>query len=200
MTAGYTAAATSAPMPATSASLRKITWEFDRQLFATARRIDDITQQVEVAKLGAGQKDRGGAAGAGTLIARIHRQDFASARAAQGEISPAAVPQNRPPPRPGQRLCFQHCRPMAEGESPGNHSPQPGRLSVDLYLQPIVSLPQRKLRYYEALSRLRSQDGSGDHAGAIYQGAAPAGLMSVLDNLAAVPLRAGGAAADPEDA
>ena len=31
---------------------------------------------------------------------------------------------------------------------------------VDLYLQPIVSLPQRKMRFYEALSRLRAEDGS----------------------------------------
>ncbi|MDE3115865.1 MAG: EAL domain-containing protein, partial [Pseudomonadota bacterium] len=31
---------------------------------------------------------------------------------------------------------------------------------VDLYLQPIVSLPQRKLRFYEALSRLRAEDGT----------------------------------------
>jgi len=31
---------------------------------------------------------------------------------------------------------------------------------VDLYLQPTVSLPQRKVRFYEALSRLRSESGS----------------------------------------
>ena len=31
---------------------------------------------------------------------------------------------------------------------------------VDLYLQPTVSLPQRKVRFYEALSRLRSEDGT----------------------------------------
>lgn len=30
---------------------------------------------------------------------------------------------------------------------------------VDLYLQPIVTLPQRKVRYYEALSWLRTEDG-----------------------------------------
>ena len=30
---------------------------------------------------------------------------------------------------------------------------------IDLYLQPIVTLPQRKVRYYEALSRLRTEDG-----------------------------------------
>ena len=35
---------------------------------------------------------------------------------------------------------------------------------IDLYLQPIVTLPQRKVRYYEALSRLRTEDGD-DHPG-----------------------------------
>ena len=31
---------------------------------------------------------------------------------------------------------------------------------ADLYLQPIVTLPQRKVRYYEAFTRLRSEDGT----------------------------------------
>lgn len=54
---------------------------------------------------------------------------------------------------------------------------------VDLYLQPIVSLPQRKLRYYEALSRLRAEDGSVIMPAQYIRVAAPAGLMSVVDNL-----------------
>ena len=54
---------------------------------------------------------------------------------------------------------------------------------VDLYLQPIVSLPQRKLRFYEALSRLRSEDGSVIMPAQYIKIAAPAGLMSVVDNL-----------------
>lgn len=54
---------------------------------------------------------------------------------------------------------------------------------VDLYLQPIVSLPQRKLRFYEALSRLRSEDGTVIMPAEYIKVAAPAGLMSVVDNL-----------------
>ena len=54
---------------------------------------------------------------------------------------------------------------------------------VDLYLQPIVSLPQRKLRFYEALSRLRAEDGSVIMPAQYMKVAAPAGLMSVVDNL-----------------
>jgi cyclic-di-GMP phosphodiesterase TipF (flagellum assembly factor) len=54
---------------------------------------------------------------------------------------------------------------------------------VDLYLQPIVSLPQRKLRFYEALSRLRAEDGSIIMPAQYMRIAAPVGLMSVVDNL-----------------
>ena len=54
---------------------------------------------------------------------------------------------------------------------------------VDLYLQPMVSLPQRKLRFYEALSRLRDKHGQVIMPVQYMQVAAPAGLMSVVDNL-----------------
>ena len=54
---------------------------------------------------------------------------------------------------------------------------------VDLYLQPMVSLPQRKLRFYEALSRLRADDGTVIMPAQYMKIAAPVGLMSVVDNL-----------------
>jgi cyclic-di-GMP phosphodiesterase TipF (flagellum assembly factor) len=54
---------------------------------------------------------------------------------------------------------------------------------VDLYLQPMVSLPQRKLRYYEALSRLRDAGGQVIMPDQYIQVAGQAGLMSVVDNL-----------------
>jgi cyclic-di-GMP phosphodiesterase TipF (flagellum assembly factor) len=54
---------------------------------------------------------------------------------------------------------------------------------IDLYLQPILTLPQRKVRYYEAMTRLRLDDGSlvlpGDFMGL----AERAGLMPRIDNL-----------------
>ncbi len=54
---------------------------------------------------------------------------------------------------------------------------------VDLYLQPIVTLPQRKVRHYEALSRLRTEDGEIVPAGDFIDIAESAGLMPKLDNL-----------------
>ncbi len=54
---------------------------------------------------------------------------------------------------------------------------------VDLYLQPIVTLPQRKVRFYEALTRLRTEDGTmllpEDYLGY----AEAAGLLPKIDNL-----------------
>jgi cyclic-di-GMP phosphodiesterase TipF (flagellum assembly factor) len=54
---------------------------------------------------------------------------------------------------------------------------------VDLYLQPVVSLPQRKLKYYEALSRLRTPDGALIMPAQYLRVAEARGLMSTVDNL-----------------
>jgi cyclic-di-GMP phosphodiesterase TipF (flagellum assembly factor) len=59
-----------------------------------------------------------------------------------------------------------------------------GANRVDLYLQPIVTLPQRKVRYYEALSRLRTEDGEVVPAIDFIDIAESIGLMPKLDNLA----------------
>ena len=54
---------------------------------------------------------------------------------------------------------------------------------IDLYLQPIVTLPQRKVRYYEALSRLRTEQGDVVPAAEFIEVAESSGLMPKLDNL-----------------
>jgi len=54
---------------------------------------------------------------------------------------------------------------------------------IDLYLQPVVTLPQRKVRYYEALSRLRTESGDVIPAGDFIEIAEGAGLMPKIDNL-----------------
>ena len=53
---------------------------------------------------------------------------------------------------------------------------------IDLYLQPIVTLPQRKVRYYEALSRLRTEEGDIIPAGDFIEYAEAVGLMPKIDN------------------
>ncbi|MCW5692120.1 MAG: EAL domain-containing protein [Pseudolabrys sp.] len=54
---------------------------------------------------------------------------------------------------------------------------------IDLYLQPIVTLPQRKVRFYEALSRLRTEDGEIIPAVDFVDIAESAGLMPKIDNM-----------------
>ncbi|MGE0060683.1 MAG: EAL domain-containing protein [Xanthobacteraceae bacterium] len=54
---------------------------------------------------------------------------------------------------------------------------------IDLYLQPIVTLPQRKVRFYEAMSRLRAENGDIMPAADFIDFAEAAGLMPKIDNL-----------------
>ncbi len=54
---------------------------------------------------------------------------------------------------------------------------------VDLYLQPIVSLPQRKTRFFEGYSRLRDAGGQVIKPAQYLSVAEQAGLISTIDNL-----------------
>jgi cyclic-di-GMP phosphodiesterase TipF (flagellum assembly factor) len=54
---------------------------------------------------------------------------------------------------------------------------------ADLYLQPIVTLPQRKVRYYEAFTRLRTEEGTVLEPAEFLGPAEAAGLMPRIDNL-----------------
>jgi cyclic-di-GMP phosphodiesterase TipF (flagellum assembly factor) len=54
---------------------------------------------------------------------------------------------------------------------------------VDVYLQPIVSLPQRKNRYYECYTRIRSEDGAVIGPGQYIGLAEREGLVSAIDNM-----------------
>lgn len=54
---------------------------------------------------------------------------------------------------------------------------------VDLYLQPVVSLPQRRTVYYESFSRLRDETGRVMMPAEYLSVAEPEGLVSAIDNL-----------------
>jgi cyclic-di-GMP phosphodiesterase TipF (flagellum assembly factor) len=88
--------------------------------------------------------------------------------------------------------------PLPLGRPDGTHAPAPegaaaDRLPlireaveasrIDLYLQPIVTLPQRKVRFYEAMSRLRGEDGEVLTAADFLPQAEAAGLLPQIDNL-----------------
>jgi cyclic-di-GMP phosphodiesterase TipF (flagellum assembly factor) len=54
---------------------------------------------------------------------------------------------------------------------------------VDLYLQPTVTLPDRKVRYFEALTRIRRADDDLVLPGEYMPVAKRAGLMPLIDNV-----------------
>jgi len=54
---------------------------------------------------------------------------------------------------------------------------------IDLFLQPIVALPQRLPKFYEAFSRIRADDGSFITPGRYLKIAEQEGLLSPIDNL-----------------
>ncbi len=54
---------------------------------------------------------------------------------------------------------------------------------VDLYFQPVVSLPQRRTAFYESFTRLRDETGRVIMPAEYLQVAEPEGLISAIDNL-----------------
>lgn len=54
---------------------------------------------------------------------------------------------------------------------------------IELFLQPIMTLPQRRVRYYEALTRLRNESGDLLMPKDYLSLAESAGIMSVIDNV-----------------
>lgn len=85
---------------------------------------------------------------------------------------PAPTPQAaKPPVSPQAAALLQTVRQALET----------GR--VDLYLQPVVTLPQRRTQYYEGFSRLRDETGRVLMPVEFLSVAEPGGLVAAIDNL-----------------
>lgn len=54
---------------------------------------------------------------------------------------------------------------------------------VDLYLQPILTLPQRKIRFYECFAKLRNDEGHVMEPAEFLPAAKQANLLTAIDNL-----------------
>jgi cyclic-di-GMP phosphodiesterase TipF (flagellum assembly factor) len=105
---------------------------------------------------------------------------------AQAPIAKAPVADQGPPPHPiGHNRVVPAVRDgllsEIEVQSILRHALQENR--VDLYLQPIVSLPQRKVRFYEAYSRIRDDDGKMIVPDQYLHIAEDSGLITTIDNL-----------------
>ena len=156
------------------AGLKRVSFQFEQALNDTRGKMDDLSRAIE-AKTSAQNKK---------IVAELQvletlMREFASKVSRTAKAEPAL--DRTAPPRQGPASSYVNTLGDSGMLEIIRASLEQNR--VDLYLQPIVSLPQRKLRFYEALSRLRSEDGKVIMPEQYIKVAAPAGLMSVVDNL-----------------
>ncbi len=105
------------------------------------------------------------------------------APAAPRLAEPATLPLfgEKAPPRPLTAVIPERSR---DSEAVLNQIRQALRADrVDIFLQPVVSLPQRKHRYYEVFSRIRGEDGSHLTPDRYLAVAEEAGLIAAIDNM-----------------
>lgn len=129
------------------------------------------------------------------LAAMVAVHDDMLAASPSADSAPAAEPAQ--PARPANRVSIARAIAAAPAIARIAADPAPPRSdaeilapiknaietgSIDIFLQPIVTLPQRKVRYYEAMTRLRNADGAYLAAGDFVPAAESAGLMGQLDN------------------
>ena len=150
----------------------------------------------EIGELGALVKDLADAVAAHEQMLESAISNATPARPAPSLAPAFAPPERSAPPAQDDAEHAEHAEPEARPHAP--RGPFGGlerdeivaRLGraieanrIDLYLQPIVTLPQRKVRYYEALARLRADDGALLAPEDFLDYAEGSGLMPAIDNL-----------------
>ena len=136
---------------------------FERE---TAERMERIFSEIRVIE---------------SLVKRLAETRAASAAAPAIEASapaPRAPDSDVPPPEPTRGIAQ-----MDDGELLDTIRRSLETNRVDLYLQPVVSLPQRKVLYYEGLSRIRTDRGELIMPRDYMRVAEPDGMMPAVDNI-----------------
>ncbi len=183
------------------ADLSRGTADLARQVAETSRRLNAMELKISAAV----QKPRGGAdplaaeiGELGALVKQIAETvaSHAAALQKQGALSVRAVPAatknngahaiQAPLAVTGTEAASgsEHFRGLSRERIADLVAKAAEDNRIDLYLQPIVTLPQRKVRYYEAMSRLRTEDGDVIPALDFMDIAESVGLMPKIDNLA----------------
>jgi cyclic-di-GMP phosphodiesterase TipF (flagellum assembly factor) len=176
----------------------------DRGFAALQASQRDLRQDIEAARvasqalqetLGRGAEGREGERAAmGEVVAEVKvLQSLVSELSVRGEAgdqpapaaaaaAPAAPRAAAPRPAAGA-AAGRDLAALGEGEvlSLVRHGLREGR--VDLYVQPIVSLPQRKHRFYECFSRIRDADGNVMGPDRYLAAAEREGLIGAVDNM-----------------
>ena len=91
---------------------------------------------------------------------------------------PPQLPRRRQS-RPGRRACLPRAQPQLLASI--KNAIEENRL--DIYLQPMVTLPQRKVRFYEAVTRLRDEQGQVLAADDFIAIAEAGGLIGRIDHM-----------------
>lgn len=103
------------------------------------------------------------------------------------ELEEAAVARQAAPELPGVAYAAEDAAADAIRETAAPETLDAVRDAIDggrldVFLQPIVQLPQRRTRHYEALTRLRGEDGREILPDSYLPVAEPSGLMPRIDN------------------
>ena len=112
-----------------------------------------------------------------SLVARLTERRAPRPPAPSGDRRPAAVPSPVPQPAPPSAAPLDAAA-VLEAVRDALKADR-----IDVYLQPIVSLPQRKHRFYEVFSRVRSADGQQIMPDRYLDIAEREGLIATIDNL-----------------
>ena len=116
-----------------------------------------------------------------TLLKQLSAQRAQAQEAAPPKLAPAALPAARPVELPAEL--------RAGAPALDDHAVLDivrdalNEERVDLFLQPIVSLPQRRRRYYECFSRIRAADGTQITPERYLGVAKREGLLPAIDNM-----------------
>ena len=149
-----------------------------RQVRLLEARLDGLaTEQAEIGKR---------ATGSGEKVAAEMRvlQKLLVQLSAQRERKPGPPPAAAPPPLVAEPLPMPAPRKVLDDAQILDIVREAlNEEKVDLFLQPIVSLPQRRRRYFECFSRIRGENDTWIMPEQYLDVAKRAGLMGAIDNM-----------------
>ncbi len=169
-----------------------------RQVADFGRRLSAIEHRVVAADIKGQQRVEtmlGEIGELGTLVRQLavsvaEHEDvlsgFGSAPAAVNDDGEAEAAVAAPAPTPAARdFDFGFFPPEAPADTAVRHALAHAieERRIDVYLQPLVTLPQRKVRFYEAVARLRGADGTVFAADRFLPVAETMGLVGQIDTL-----------------
>jgi cyclic-di-GMP phosphodiesterase TipF (flagellum assembly factor) len=146
----------------------------DRELDRLAHRVDDLqARQGHLSR----EMGKSTAVAAEMRVLQTLLKQLSAERAETRVAAPAPLTQSVPAELPARPAALDDSAVLDIVRDALNEE------RVDLYLQPIVSLPQRRRRYYECFSRIRAADGTQITPEQYLGVAKREGLLPAIDNM-----------------